>query len=32
MREYGIKRLMRDTMYCQSFPRSPQEEMLALLD
>jgi len=32
MREYGMERLMRDAKYCQSFPRSPQEEMLALLD
>lgn len=32
MRDYGMERLMRDAKYCQSFPKSEQEELLEILD
>jgi alkylation response protein AidB-like acyl-CoA dehydrogenase len=32
MRDYGMERLMRDAKYCQSFPRSSQEEILSMLE
>ncbi|MBU4240231.1 MAG: acyl-CoA dehydrogenase family protein [Actinobacteria bacterium] len=31
MRDYGMEVLLRDAKYCQSYPRSPQEEMLDLV-
>ena len=32
MRDYGMEVLLRDAKYCQSYPRSPGEEMLDMLE
>ncbi len=32
MRDYGMERLMRDAKYCQSYPKSEQEEIVEILE